>query len=220
MRYLNVLFDLDGTLSDPYVGITNSIKYALSKFNITEENADSADRLKLFIGPPLEKSFMEYYGFSASDTKKAVQYYREYFSEKGIYGNKLYRGINVVLRTLAGKNINCILATSKLEKYAAQTLKYLRIDNYFTRIAGSNLDGTLSEKTDIIKHIIGKYKLEKERTVMVGDRKYDITGARENGIDSIGVLYGYGTKKEIEETKPTYICAEPDKLLEIILPAA
>jgi phosphoglycolate phosphatase len=217
MKYRNVLFDLDGTLSDPYRGITDSIKYALSKFGITEENGN---RLKLFIGPPLEKSFIEYYGFSAGTAKKAVEYYREYFAEKGIYGNKLYRGIAAVLRTLTDRNINCVLATSKLERHALQTLRYLRIDRYFKHAAGSNLDGTLSEKTDIIRLILGKYELEKERTVMVGDRKYDITGAWENGIDSIGVLYGYGTRDELEEAKPTYIRAVPDELLEIILPRA
>jgi phosphoglycolate phosphatase len=136
---------------------------------------------------------MEYYKLNEHDAKKVVKYYREYYAEKGICENELYNGIDVVLKQLNEKNINCIVATSKLEQYAIKVLEYFNIDNYFRYVAGSNLEGMLSEKEDIIKHIIGKYKLAKENTIMAGDRKYDIIGAKSNGIDSIGVLYGYGT---------------------------
>jgi phosphoglycolate phosphatase len=214
MEYSNVLFDLDGTLTDPYLGIINSVKYALDKFNIIEVNDN---KLKLFIGPPLEKSFMGYYKFNKNDTIKAIEYYREYYSEKGIYENKLYQGIDIVLQELNNKNINCIVATSKLEKYAIKVLQYFNIKKYFRYVVGSNLEGTLSVKEDIIKHIIEKYKLEKKKTIMVGDRKYDIDGANKNGIASIGVLYGYGTKEEIERAKPTYICNGIDDMMEIII---
>jgi phosphoglycolate phosphatase len=214
MKYHHVLFDLDGTLTDPYLGITNSVKYALNKFNIAEQNNS---QLKLFIGPPLEQSFMEYYRFNKNEAKKAIEFYREYYSVKGIYENKLYHGIDIVLKTLNNKNINCIVATSKLEEYAVKVLRYFKIDLYFKHVTGSNLEGTLVEKEEIIKYIIEKYQLEKEKTIMVGDRKYDIIGAKNNGIDSIGVLYGYGTKKELEEVKPTYLCNHIDKLLKLLL---
>ncbi|MDR2706227.1 MAG: HAD hydrolase-like protein [Planctomycetaceae bacterium] len=214
MKYHHVLFDLDGTLTDPYWGITNSIKYALNKFNIAEQNDH---KLKSFIGPPLEQSFMEYYHFNKNEAKKAIEFYREYYSVKGIYENKLYHGIDIVLKTLNSKNINCIVATSKLEKYAVKVLQHFNIDLYFSGVAGSNLEGTLVEKEDIIEYIIKKYKLEKEKTIMVGDRKYDIIGAKNNGINSIGVLYGYGTQKELEEIKPTYLCNNIDELLKLLL---
>ncbi|MDR0704093.1 MAG: HAD hydrolase-like protein [Planctomycetaceae bacterium] len=213
MKYHNVLFDLDGTLTDPYWGITNSIKYALQKFDITEQN-DS--QLKLFIGPPLEQSFMEYYNFNKNEAKKAIEFYREYYSVKGIYENKLYHGIDAVLETLNNNKTNCIVATSKLEKYAVKVLRHFKIDLYFNHVTGSNLDGTLVEKGEIINDIIEKYQLEKEKTIMVGDRKYDIIGAKNNGIDSIGVLYGYGTQEELEEAKPTYLCNRIDKLLKLL----
>jgi phosphoglycolate phosphatase len=213
MGYDNVLFDLDGTVADPYSGITNSVKYALDKFNIIEKDNE---KLKLFIGPPLEKSFIEYYNFTATDAKAAVNYYRAYYSEKGINENKLYAGIDIVLKKLNGKNSNCIIATSKLEKYAIQVVKNFNIDIYFKYIAGSNLDGTLLEKGDIIRYIIEKYTLDKDTTIMVGDRKYDIIGAKENGIKSIGVLYGYGSKKELDEAKPTYMCKNIEKLSELL----
>jgi phosphoglycolate phosphatase len=213
MKYHHVLFDLDGTLTDPYWGITNSVKYALNKFNIAEPNDH---QLKLFIGPPLEQSFMEDYHLNKNEAKKAIEFYREYYSVKGIYENKLYHGINSVLETLNNKKINCIVATSKLEKYAVKVLQYFKIDHYFKHITGSNLEGTLVEKEEIIKYIIEHDQLEKEKTIMVGDRKYDIIGAKNNGIDSIGVLYGYGTKEELEEAKPTYLCNNTDKLLELL----
>jgi phosphoglycolate phosphatase len=215
MKYDNVLFDLDGTLTDSQLGITNSVKYALRKFNITGEDES---KLRLFIGPPLEKSFMEYCGFTPEGAKKAVAYYREYFSEKGIYENKLYDGIELVLKTLNDKNIHCIVATSKPENFAVQIVQHFNIDGFFKHIAGSGLDGSLSEKEDVIKHVIEKYKLDKEKTIMVGDRKYDITGAAKNGIRSVGVLYGYGSREELEEAKPSYLCKTVEGLLELLGP--
>jgi phosphoglycolate phosphatase len=208
--YTTVLFDLDGTLTDPYVGISNSVKYALHQFGIIE--ADQK-RLKLFIGPPLEKSFMAYYRLSPQDAKKAVTYYREYFSQTGMYENTLYDGIETVLQTLHDSGITCIVATSKLEIYAIQIVQHFNIDSYFTHIIGSNQEGTLSEKGDILRHIIAQYALKKQETIMVGDRKYDIIGAKENGIDSIGVLYGYGSEEELEEIQPTYRCRSVAALL-------
>jgi phosphoglycolate phosphatase len=213
MKYINILFDLDGTLTDPYSGITNSVKYALNKFDIIEENKT---KLKLFIGPPLEKSFLEYYNFDKNDAKTAVEYYREYFSEKGIYENNLYEGIDTVLNELNIRNKNCIIATSKPEIFANQITEYFNINNYFKYIVGSNLDGTLSEKEDIIKYIIEKYNLNKDETIMVGDRKYDIIGANKNGIDAIGVLYGYGTKEELEKENPKYLCTDIMGIIKII----
>jgi phosphoglycolate phosphatase len=134
-----------------------------------------------------------------------------------MYENKLYCGIVNVLKELNNKAINCIIATSKPETFANRILEYFHINNYFKYVAGSNLDGTLSEKEEIIKYIIEKYQLRKNKTIMVGDRKYDIIGAHKNAIDAVGVLYGYGTKEELEKENPKYLCTHVEDLLKIIV---
>jgi phosphoglycolate phosphatase len=212
MNYKNILFDLDGTLTDPFLGITNSWKYALEKLNIEID----AHILKTFIGPSLEKTFSEYFKFDTKKTEIGKKYYREYFSEKGLYENTLYEGIEKLLKELNARNKICILATSKPMVFAEKIIKYFNIDIYFKYTVGGNLEGTFVEKEDIIKYIIEKYNLEREETIMVGDRKYDIIGANKNGIKSIGVLYGYGGREELEEEGPEYIINDAKEILEIV----
>jgi phosphoglycolate phosphatase len=210
MGYTNLLFDLDGTLTDPCLGITNSIRYALCKFGISEEDEE---RLKLFIGPPLENSFVMYYNFSLVEAKRAVRYYREYFSVKGMYENKLYDGVPAVLQALKERKKRCFLATSKPKMYAKIILQHFDIEGYFEYVAGSNLDGYLSEKEDLIRHVLEKCELAREETVMIGDRKYDIIGAKKNGIASAGVLYGYGGRGELEEEGADWVCERVEGVL-------
>jgi phosphoglycolate phosphatase len=212
MNYKNILFDLDGTLTDPLLGITNSWKYTLKKLNIEID----ADILKTFIGPPLEKTFSEYFKFDTEDTEIGKKYYREYFSEKGLYENTLYDGIEKLLNELKSGNKVCILATSKPIVFAKKIIKYFNIDSYFKYTVGGNLEGTFVEKEDIIKYVIEEYNLKKPETIMVGDRKYDIIGAKKNGIKSIGVLYGYGSKEELEKEGPEYIINNAKEILEIV----
>jgi phosphoglycolate phosphatase len=212
MNYENILFDLDGTLTDPFLGISNSWKYALKKLDIEID----PDILKTFIGPPLEKTFSEYFKFDKENTEIGKKYYREYFSEKGLYENTLYEGIEKLLKELNDRNKICILATSKPIVFAEKIIKYFNIDNYFKHTVGGNLEGTFVEKEDIIKHIMENYNLEKSKTIMVGDRKYDIIGAKRNGIKSIGVLYGYGNREELEKEKPEYIINNAMEILEIV----
>ncbi|MDR0663490.1 MAG: HAD hydrolase-like protein [Spirochaetaceae bacterium] len=213
MKYRSILFDLDGTLTDPYPGIKNSIKYSLEKFRIFEED-DS--RLKLFVGPPLEKSFMEFYSFDKKTAQKAIEYYREYFSEKGIYENTLYDGIENLLRELNGRNAECVLATSKPLVFARKILAYFHLNTYFKDVMGSGLDGSFTEKEDIISHIVKKHGINKQDAVMIGDRIYDVAGANKAGIDSIAVLYGYGSKEELEIESPKYLCASVADLLKLL----
>jgi len=212
MGFNNILFDLDGTLTDPFLGITNSWKHALEKLKI--EIYPSI--LKTFIGPPLEKTFSEYFYFDKANTEIGKKYYREYFSEKGIYENTLYDGIKELLRVLNDRNKICILATSKPMVFAEKIIKYFNIDIYFKHTVGGNLEGTFNEKEDIIKYIIENCNLNKSETVMVGDRKYDIIGAKRNGIKSIGVLYGYGSREELENEKPEYLINNVEEILEIV----
>jgi phosphoglycolate phosphatase len=212
MSYTNILFDLDGTLTDSFLGIANSWKYALKKLNIEID----PDILRTFIGPPLENTFSEYFKFNKENIEIGKKYYREYFSEKGLYENTLYDGIEDLLKEINARNKTCILATSKPIVFAEKILKYLNIDTYFKHAVGSNLEGTFAEKYDIIKYIIENYNLNKSETIMVGDRKYDIIGANKNGIKSIGVLYGYGSRPELENENPEYIINNAKEILEII----
>ncbi|KAI4447097.1 5'-nucleotidase [Eubacterium plexicaudatum ASF492] len=203
--YQNLLFDLDGTLTDPGVGITNSVAYALEKFGIqTQERS----QLYPFIGPPLQDSFERFYGFSQEDAKQAVGYYREYFKEKGIFENKVYDGMARLLESLCDAGKNLYVATSKPEIFAVRILDYFSLSRYFTFVAGSNLDGTRSKKEDVIAYALHAAKIsDLSDVVMIGDREYDIAGAKKNGIASVGVLYGYGGRQELENAGADYIAA-------------
>ena len=188
----NILFDLDGTLTDPALGITNSVMHALKRFNIP---LPPRDELYKFIGPPLAESFEKYYGFS--DGQVAVEVYREYFSIKGLFENELYDGIDNLLKTLQEKGHKIFLATSKPEIYAKQILEHFKIDKYFTDAVGSLLNGNRVEKGEVIAYLLKKHNITD--AIMIGDRCFDIAGAKENGIKSIGVLYGYGTEDELKD---------------------
>ncbi|MFT8313485.1 MAG: HAD family hydrolase [Clostridium sp.] len=214
-NYNTILFDLDGTLTDPKLGITKSIQYSLKHFGIFENNLDD---LKKFIGPPLRDSFKEYYNFSDNDANSAVEKYREYFSDKGIFENKLYTGIVELLNKLYSEEKNLIIATSKPTVFAKRILKHFHIDEYFKFIAGSNLDGTQSKKSEVISYALnqGNY-CDKNKIIMVGDRKYDIAGAKETKINSIGVLYGYGSYEELKKERPEYIAKNIDELSKILV---
>jgi phosphoglycolate phosphatase len=213
--YDTILFDLDGTLTDPKLGITKSIQYSLKHFGIIEEDIDS---LKKFIGPPLKDSFIEYYNFSNEDANNAIEKYREYFSEIGIFENRLYQGIKELLNTLHNEKKNLIIATSKPTVFAERILEYFKIHRYFNLVVGSNLDGTRSKKGEVISYVLKQYKCEaKNKIIMVGDRKYDIIGAKEAEIDSVGVLYGYGSIIELKGENPNYIVKNIDELKEILI---
>ena len=188
--YQLVLFDLDGTLTDPGVGITNSVAHALKKFGLAVPERAA---LYKFIGPPLHESFERYYGFSQEQAQTAVAYYREYFREKGIYENFVYDGVEELLKALRGAGRTLAVATSKPEVFAKQILEHFHLDPYFTYVAGANLDGTRTRKDQVIACALRGCGVEAPAAaVMVGDREYDIWGARKQGLDSIGVLYGYG----------------------------
>ncbi len=213
MNYTHVLFDLDGTLTDPGEGITNSVKYALARMGVDETNRK---KLESFIGPPLVDSFSSLYGFSNSDAKKAVSHYREFFEEKGMLQNRLFEGMGALLETLVGSGRKLFVATSKPTVYARKIISHFGIDVYFSHIKGSNLDGTMVEKEKIIAHLMHGWNLPENGTAMVGDRRFDIEGARINGIDSVGVLFGYGSREELESEKPTHIAQSVGELGEIL----
>ncbi|WP_343749114.1 HAD family hydrolase [Metaclostridioides mangenotii] len=208
-----VLFDLDGTLTDPKEGITKSIQYSLKSFGIEEDR----ENLVKFIGPPLYDTFKSDYGFDDEKVIKAVEKFREYFKEKGLYENKIYPGIEALIRELHVNGKKIVLATSKPTVFAEKILHNFSIYKYFDNIVGSNLDGTRSDKEEVIRFAIKDYlEFDKTSIVMVGDRKYDIIGANKIGINSIGVLYGYGALDEIKDSKPNYVAESVDKLINIL----
>lgn len=212
--YNNVLFDLDGTLTDPGLGITNSVAYALKKLNITV-----ADRTELykFIGPPLQNSFKQFYGFDENETIEAVEYYREYFTNTGIYENELYDGTEEILKSLKNNCKKIILATSKPEMFAIRILEHFGIKKYFDFVVGATMDGTRSEKADIIKYALEKNNIvDLHSTIMVGDRQHDVLGAKTNGIDTIGVLFGYGSKEELVHAGAKYLAESPGDILKFV----
>lgn len=213
-NYEYILFDLDGTLTDSSQGITKSVQYALKHFNIS---VTDLNELRKFIGPPLRDSFKEFYNFDDDMIKMGIIKYREYFEDKGIYDNKLYDGIIEILQILKENNKKLILATSKPEIYAKEILKYFNIDKYFTFIAGADLEETRVKKGDVIKYALENCKIkDTSSAIMIGDRKHDILGAKENNLKTIGVLFGFGTLEELKEYGADYIAQTPNDIINII----
>lgn len=209
-----ILFDLDGTVTDPETGITLSVAYALKHFGIEVEDTGS---LRKFIGPPLLDSFMDFYGFSEVKAVEAVDKYRERFSVTGIFENEPYEGMHRLLGSLRDAGYTLAIASSKPEIYTKQIIEHFELAPYFTQVCGSELDGRRTDKAEVITYALEKLgSPAAENVVMVGDRKHDIIGAKKNGLISIGVLYGFGDEAELTEAGADYIAATVDNVGEII----
>ncbi len=212
-RYQNIIFDLDGTLTDSADGLTASISYALKKMGANINTSE----LRSFIGPPLQHSFREKCGFTESEVLHAIKYFRDYYREKGLYENKLYPGAAKMLKTLYECDKKIYLATSKATIFAETILQYFHIDNLFTFIAGATLDGSRVEKKEVLAYLIDNNSyLHHKETVMVGDRKHDIIGARSLGFNSIAVTYGYGSIQELSFEKPAYLVHSVPELEKVL----
>lgn len=209
-----IFFDLDGTLTDPQEGITNSVKYALDKFGISV-----SDKTVLFpfIGPPLIDSFKQFYGFSEEDAELAVKYYREYFSVKGKFENEVYLGITDALKNLTQSGYKLVLATSKPEIFAQEILEFFNLKKYFYCVCGASMDASRSKKEEVIAYALQKTQAKKEDCIMVGDRRFDVIGAHFNGIKALGVTYGYGDKKELLEAGADYLVESVCMLEEFLI---
>ena len=193
-KYDHVFFDLDGTLTDPGEGITNSVAYALRKFGITPP---PREELYKFIGPPLDDSFMEYYSFTPENAWKGVLYYREYFDEKGIFENKVLPGAHEFLSKLKEGGYALILATSKPEPAALKILERFELLKYFDCVCGADLAGKTVRKDAVLKLALKRSRADPARSVMVGDRMHDVSGSLANGFPCIGVTFGYGSREEL-----------------------
>lgn len=213
--YEYILFDLDGTLTDPKEGITKSVAYALESFGIHVEDLDS---LCKFIGPPLKESFMVYYELDDAQGDQAVEKYRERFAVTGLFENKVYPGIREMLELLKEQGKTLLVATSKPSIYARQILEHFDLMKYFTFLSGSELDGTRVDKAEVITYALQENKIQDlSKVIMIGDREHDIIGANKNGIDSVGVLYGYGCREEFEKNHASYVAKQVEELKEILL---
>lgn len=212
--YKTVLFDLDGTLTDSGLGITNSVSYALKRYGITETDRKKLDR---FVGPPLADSFERFYGLSKKQSEEAIHVYREYYDAKGIFENEVYDGIPELLANLKSDGKNILVATSKPELYAVRIMDHFGLSKYFDYIAGANMDETRSDKREIIEYALGEIGVtDISSVIMIGDREYDIIGAHKVGADSIGVTYGYGSREELENAGATYIAESTSDIYNII----
>lgn len=209
-----ILFDLDGTLTDPKEGITKSFRFALEKLGYPEEDLDELEKV---IGPPLWDSFQDYYGMTREQADLGVQYYRERYRDVGKFENILIEGIPELLWELKAAGKQLALATSKPTDYSIEILQHFEIDQPFDQMIGSNLDGTRINKDEIIQHVLSLFDIPAENIVMIGDRKHDIIGAKAHGIDSIGVLFGYGSRQEFEQHGSTIIVETVDELKQVLL---
>jgi phosphoglycolate phosphatase len=211
----NILMDLDGTITNPKTGITKAIQYALKAENIIIEDLDT---LCKYIGPPLKTTLKESYGFDEGKANRALEKYREYYKEAGMYENEVYKGMEELLIKLKATGNKIIVATSKPEIFAKGILEYFGLEQYFDDICGSNLDATRAEKEEVIRYALEKNGIsDYSSVIMVGDRCYDIIGAKSVGIASVGVLYGFGSREELEDAGADRISETVTDLYKVIM---
>ncbi|MCC8027246.1 MAG: HAD family hydrolase [Clostridium sp.] len=215
----HILFDLDGTLTDPKEGITKSVSYALNHYGIHVEDLDS---LCPFIGPPLTDSYKKYFNFSHEQAWEAVLKYREYFGQRGWQENKEYPGIREMLRALKDSGRHLMVATSKPEEFALRILDHFGLTEYFEFIGGADMEETRNRKADVIGYVLeqcglGAGEEAVSRAVMVGDREHDVLGARQWGIETVGVMYGYGGRQELESCGADYMVETVEELRRLLL---
>lgn len=215
MQFTQIIFDLDGTISDPDKGIRNSLQYALQKINI---DLDIRKVFSEFIGPPLHDGFQDGLGLNEQQTEQAVLFFREYYGSKGVYENTIYPGITELLKKLKQEGFKVHLATSKLEKYAMKVLELHEILEYFSIISGASYKGKGAGKSFLIQQVLDKYRtVSQEEFLMIGDKSFDILGAKSSGIKSAGVLYGYGTYQELASAGADYLIRTVAELTSFLL---
>lgn len=205
-----IYFDLDGTLTDPKPGITRSIQYALQRLD--HPTMPTEDDLTWCIGPPLRASFVRLLGAETS-ADLAVSYYRERFSDVGLYENGVYDGIGDVLTALRASGHRLFVATSKPHVFAERIIDHFGLRDHFERVFGSELDGTRVDKSHLLEYALKENSVDPAKTLMIGDRSHDMVGAKNNGMKGIGVLYGYGSRDELLQAGAQHVCATPAAIL-------
>ena len=210
--YKAILFDLDGTLTDSGEGIMRSVQYALEKIGHPEPDYT---RLRSFVGPPLAAQFMNYAGVDEETAKEAVRFYRERYAPTGIFENEVYDGVEEMLKRLSRKGYRLGVASSKPEPFVVKVLEHFGILEYFEVVVGSTMDGARSAKSEVIEEALARLGLSQEResVVLVGDKNYDVFGAREAGLECIAVTYGYGSFEELSDASPLKILSSPEEVV-------
>lgn len=209
-----VFFDLDGTLTDPRIGITRCIQHALEQLGAA---VPAADDLTWCIGPPLLETFQSMLGDDGS-AQAALIHYRERFSEIGLFENEVYEDIPSAIGHLADSGVPLFVATSKPQVYAERIVEHFGLGPYFEHVFGPTLDGVRSSKTDLLRYALGQIGAAPDTAVMVGDRRHDMIGARENGVAATGVLYGYGSRQELEAAGAQALLSNPGEIARILEP--
>ncbi|MGO1158827.1 HAD-IA family hydrolase [Acinetobacter lwoffii] len=209
----NILIDLDGTLTDPKVGITTSARYGLEKIGHPISDEINIDWI---IGPPLKASLAKILNVEADHVlaEQALMGYRERFAVKGLYENHVFEGVADTLAELKRRGYRLFVATAKPTVYAKQILEHFDLAQYFTDVHGSELNGDRTNKAELIQYILAQQQLQADQCMMVGDREHDIFGARQNGIETIAVSYGYGSQEELEVAQPKYKIDRFNQLLD------
>ncbi|MBE6757781.1 MAG: HAD family hydrolase [Ruminococcaceae bacterium] len=209
-----VFFDLDGTLTDPFEGITRSVQFALAHFGI-----DVADRTELapYIGPPLRESFIARHGLSDEQADEALRQYRVRFSDVGMFENRVYDGVEMMLRALREQGVRLAVATSKPTVFSVKILEHFGLAHYFEEIVGSELSGHRVEKAEVIAEAMMRLNVSAEDVWMVGDRCFDIEGAHQNGMRAVGVRYGYAETDELERAEAEHIVDTVEQLQRFLL---
>lgn len=212
---VNILFDLDGTLTDPGPGIVGCMQHALAKMG---RPAPRDGELASFIGPPLLDSLRKLLGTSDhAEVMQALDFYRERYATTGLFENKVYPGIRDALESLCARGDTLFVATSKPGLYARRIIDHFALARYFQRVWGSELDGTLSDKGSLIAHVLKQENLSPSGTVMVGDRMHDAIGARANGVVPVGVLWGYGDEHELTAVQCKVLLRTPAELAHLVI---
>ena len=207
------LFDLDGTLTDPKAGITRSVQYALDKLG---RRVPEPDELTWMIGPPIFTGFAELLG-GTEDVQDAVRLYRERYSDVGLFENEVYAGIPALLQDLREKDVRLYVATAKLQAFALRILDHFDLSRFFDGVYGSEPDNRNADKRDLIRHILEQERFDPAGAAMIGDRKHDAIGAKANGLASIGVTWGYGSRQELIDAGVACLVDEPQALVAPIL---
>lgn len=214
MKKKFVLFDLDGTLTDSQEGIINSIIYCLKAFRITPPEREA---LRPWLGPPLKESLMTYYGMTEQQALGGVAKFREYFNRQGIFENRVYAGVEPVLKELLGQGYRLLIATSKPEPAAQRIVKHFHLESYFSFVGGATLDDSRTKKADVIRYVLSANRItDVSEAMMIGDRMHDVAGAKANGLEVTGVLYGYGTSEELLQAGADHIAETADDILKFV----
>lgn len=218
-KYRYILFDLDGTITEPYKGISGGIIYALKKFGI---DVPDNSTLRKFIGPPLRDSFRDFCGFTEEMAEEATRYYREYYSVRGLEENDIMLDMDAALNTLQEQGYKLYVATSKPEKYAKIILDNLGLLSYFDIVAGASFDGSRDKKELVIEYLLEQIKekyldFHMSQAIMVGDRHFDIHGAKYFDMDSIGVTFGYGDYEELHKAGANFVVDTAKQLVDVII---